>query len=148
MFLWKVAGRKYPSRHAVAYFRRWEDMSFLDFLQQHVHDYYINKSMQQIHGHNIFPVVQDQIRYGGETNPDAATWTTQPKTNPQSLLFFSILMNPQLSALSVEREDIIKRHAQMMWHDPSLSYCRCFCCSSLFSFFLELWWIVNCTSIW
>ena len=35
-------------------------------------------------------------------------------------------MNPQLSALSVEREDIIKGHAQMLWHDPSLSYCRCF----------------------
>ena len=52
---------KYPSRHAVAYFRKWEDMSFPDILQQHVHDYYRNKSMHQIYEHTIFPVVQDQI---------------------------------------------------------------------------------------
>ena len=38
-------------------------------LKEHVHDYYQNKSMQQIYGYNIFPVVQDQIRYDGETNP-------------------------------------------------------------------------------
>ena len=53
---------KYPCRPAMAYFRKWEDMSFMDFLQQHVHDYYRNKSMQQIYGYNIFPAVQDQIR--------------------------------------------------------------------------------------
>ena len=38
---------KYPCRHAMAYFRKWEDMSFPDILDQHVHDYYKNKSMQQ-----------------------------------------------------------------------------------------------------
>ena len=54
---------KYPCRNSMAYFRKWEDMSFLDILQQHVHDYYRNKSMQQIYGYNIFPLVQDQIRY-------------------------------------------------------------------------------------
>ena len=42
-------------------------MLFPDILQQHVHEY--NKSMQQIYEYNIFPVVQDQIRYDGETNP-------------------------------------------------------------------------------
>ena len=60
---------KYPCRHAVAYFRKWEDMSFPDIFQEHVHDYYRNKSMKQIYGYNIFPVLQDQIRYDGETNP-------------------------------------------------------------------------------
>ena len=52
---------KYPCRHAVGYFRKWEDMSIPDILQVHVHDYYRNKSMQQIYGCNIFPVVQDQV---------------------------------------------------------------------------------------
>ena len=60
---------KYPCRHAMAYLRKWEDMSFPDILDQHVHDYYKNKSMQQIYEYNVFPVVQDQIRYDGETNP-------------------------------------------------------------------------------
>ena len=50
-------------------------MLFPDILQQHVHDYYRNKSMQQIYGYNIFPVVQDQIRYDGKINPPAlGTW--------------------------------------------------------------------------
>ena len=141
MFLWKVVGIKYPCRHAV----------IPGFLQQHVHDYYMNKSMQQIHGHNIFPVVQDQIRYDGETIHQhwGCSNLDNPKQNKSTIIaVFLNPENPQLSALSVEREDTIKGHVQMMWHDPSLSYCRCFCCSSLFSFFLELWWIVNCTSIW
>ena len=60
---------KYPCRHAIAYFRKWEDMSFPDILQQHVHDYYRNKSMQQVYEHTIFCVVQDQIRYDGQTHP-------------------------------------------------------------------------------
>ena len=60
---------KYPCRHDVAYFRKWEHVSFPDILDQHVHDYYKNKSMQQIYECNVFPVVQDQIRYNGETNP-------------------------------------------------------------------------------
>ena len=29
---------KYPCRHAVGYIRKWEDMSFPDILDQHVHD--------------------------------------------------------------------------------------------------------------
>ena len=62
----------------MAYFRKWEDMSFQDILWEQVHDYYRNKSMQQIHGYNFSPVAQDQIRYDGETSP------TQPKTNLQS----------------------------------------------------------------
>ena len=60
---------KYPCRHAIAYIRKWEDMSFPDILKQHMHDYYRNKSMQQIYEHTIFPVVQDQIRYDGQTHP-------------------------------------------------------------------------------
>ena len=53
----------------MAYFRKWEDMSFPDILQQDVHDYYWNKIIQQIYEHNIFPIVQDQIRYERESNP-------------------------------------------------------------------------------
>ena len=60
---------KYPCNHAVAYLRKWEDMSFPAILDQHVHDYYKNKSMQQTYEYNVFPVVQDQLRYNGETNP-------------------------------------------------------------------------------
>ena len=30
---------KYPWRHAIAYIRKWEDMSFPDILKQHMHDY-------------------------------------------------------------------------------------------------------------
>ena len=60
---------KYPCRHAMAYFREWENMSFLDVLQVHVQDYYKDKSMQQIYACNIFPIVQDQIRYKSKTNP-------------------------------------------------------------------------------
>ena len=37
-------------------------MPFPDILQQHVLDYYRNKSMQQIYEYNIFPVVQDHNR--------------------------------------------------------------------------------------
>ena len=59
---------KYPCRYAMAYFKKGEDMSYPDILHLHVHDYYKNKSMQQIYGCVIFPVVQDQIRYNDETN--------------------------------------------------------------------------------
>ena len=86
---------KYPCRHSVASFRKWEDMSFPDILQQHVHDYNRNKSMQQIYGFNIFPVVQDQIRNDGETNPPTLGMQ-QPKLNESAIIaIFSILMNPQ-----------------------------------------------------
>ena len=45
-----------------------------------------------------------------------------PKQNEYAIIaVFLILMNPQLSALSVEGEDMIKGHAQMLWHNPSLS---------------------------
>ena len=73
---------KYPCSHAVAYFRKWEDLSFPHILQKHVHDYYRNKSMQQMYGYNIFSVVQDQIMYDGETNPSTLELQQpgQPKT--------------------------------------------------------------------
>ena len=107
---------KHPCRHAMAYFRKWEDMSFPGILDQHVHDYYKNKSMQQIYEYNVFPVVQDQTRYNGETNPPmvVARQPGSPKTkclwkqnhfiNPES---------PQSSVFSVEREDIIIGHVPM-----------------------------------
>ena len=36
---------KYPCRHAMAYFRKWEEIMFPDILQMLMHDYYKNKSM-------------------------------------------------------------------------------------------------------
>ena len=46
-------------------------------------------------------------------------WEYSTQDNPKLdkskiVAIFSILMNPQLSALSVEREDIIKGHAQIL----------------------------------
>ena len=73
--------------------------------------------MQQIYGCNVFPVVYDQIRYYGETNPPTlGIWLPgQPKTRKSAIRSnFLILMNPQSSALSVEREDMIKGHVQML----------------------------------
>ena len=128
MFSWKVAGiYMYPCRHAMAFFRKWKDMSFPDILQEHVHDYYGSKSMQQIYGYNIFPVVK--IRSGMMEKPIHQHWgcgnLDDPKVNESAIIVnFLILINPQLHALSVERGDIIKGCAQMLWHDPRLSYCR------------------------
>ena len=69
MFLWKMAGIQISMQACHGLLQEWEDMSLPDILPGHVHDYYRNKSMQQIYGCNIFPVVQDQIRCDGETNP-------------------------------------------------------------------------------
>ena len=94
---WQVF--KYPCRHAMAYFRKWEDMSFPDTLDQHVHDHYKNKSMQQIYEYNVFPVVQDQIRYDGETNPPlvVARQPGHPKT--KCLWKWSHFLNPEESPI-------------------------------------------------
>ena len=81
-------------------------VSFPDLLQERVHGYYRNKCMQQIYGNNIFPIVQDQIRYDGETIIQCWEYSSQddPKLNKSAFVaIFLILMNPQLSALSVER---------------------------------------------
>ena len=70
--------------------------------------------MQQIYGYNIFQLykirsdmMEKQIhQHWGQGNLD------NPKQNvSRSLPISSILMNPQLSALSVERLDIIEAHA-------------------------------------
>ena len=121
---------KYPCSHAVVYFRRWEDMSFLDIIQQHVHDYYRNKSMQQRiwiqHFFQLYKIRSDMMekqihQHWGQGNLD------DPEQNISGSIAISlILMNLQLSALSVERLDIIGGLAQMLWHDLSLSYCKCF----------------------
>ena len=62
-----------------AYFRKMGRYCHSQIFSQttSVHDYYKNKNMQQIYGYNIFPVVQDQIRYDGETNP-STLWMWQP----------------------------------------------------------------------
>ena len=107
---------KFPCRHAVAYLRKWEDMSFPAILDQHVHDYYKNKSMQQIYEYNVFPVVQDQIRYNGETNSPsvvARQWIIRKQNISRSRVISSTQKSPQSSSLSVEREDIIVEHVPM-----------------------------------
>ena len=61
-------------------------------------------------------MMEKQIhQHWGHSNLD------DPKQNDSTRVAISlILMNPQLNALSVEREDIIEGYAQMLWHDPSL----------------------------
>ena len=129
MFLWKVEEYKYPCRHAMAYFRIWEDMSFPGILQQHVHDYYRTKEWNRYMDttfSQLYKIRSDMMethihQHWGHGNLD------DPKQNNNtSIAISSIMMSPQLSALSVEREDVIEGHAQMLWHDLSLSYCKCF----------------------
>ena len=111
---------KYPCRHAVAYFRKWEDMSFPALLENHVHDYYKNKNMQQIYEYNVFPVVQDQIRYDGQTNPltvGARQLGHRKQNVSRSVVILLTQKSPQSSAHSVEREDIIIEHVSMCHHD-------------------------------
>ena len=72
--------------------------------------------MQQIYEYNVFPVVQDQIRYDGETNPPkvVARQLGCPKTKCLWNQSFSLTQkSPQSSALSVEREDKTIEHAPM-----------------------------------
>ena len=90
---------KYPCRHVMAYFRKWEDMSFPDILHKQVHEYYKNRSMQQIYEYNVFPVVQDQIRYDGETNLPmvGARQSGCPKT--KCLQKWSHFIDPDESAI-------------------------------------------------
>ena len=95
-------------------------MSFPDILDQHVHDYYKNKSMQQIYEYNVFSVVQDQIRHIGETNPPtvvARQLGHQKQNVSGSGVISSTQKSPQSSALSVEREDIIIECVPMCHHD-------------------------------
>ena len=90
----------------MAYFWKWQNMSFPDILQDHVHDYYWNKCMQQIRSDMMEKPIH---QHWGCSNLD------YPKLNKSAIIAgFLILMNSQLSALSVEREDIIKGHAQML----------------------------------
>ena len=73
--------------------------------------------MQHIYGCNIFLVVQNQIRYSGEPTPQCWEYSNQdnPKLNKSEIIAISlILMNPQSSAIFVEREDIIEGHAHML----------------------------------
>ena len=73
---------EYPCSHAVTYLRIWEDMSFPDILQQHVHDYHRNKSMQQIYGYNTFllqKIRSDMMKKQSHQHWGQATWMTQNK---------------------------------------------------------------------
>ena len=74
-------------------------MSFPAILDQHVHDYYKNKSMKQIYEYNVFPVVQDQIRYNGETNPPTVAARQPGHLKTKGLWKQSCFINPEESAI-------------------------------------------------
>ena len=69
MFLWKVAGIQVSLQACHGLLQEMGRYVIPRYSPGNVHDYYRNKSMQQIYGYNIFPEVQDQIRYDGKTNP-------------------------------------------------------------------------------
>ena len=60
----------------MAYFWKWEGMSFPRILQQHVDHYYRFRSLQIIYENNIFPIIQDRIQYDCQTKPPQV-WTKQ-----------------------------------------------------------------------
>ena len=66
-------------------------MAFPAILEKHVHDYHKNKSMQQIYEYNVFPVVQDQIRYNGQANHPYSwgktTWSSKNTTSLEAKSF-------------------------------------------------------------
>ena len=100
-------------------------MSFLDILQQHVHEYYRNKSMQQIYMNITFSQFY-KIRSDMMEIPIHQCWgqdnLDDQKQNITGSIAISLTQtNLQLSVLSVEKQDIIIGHAQMLC-PVSLSY--------------------------
>ena len=61
----------YPCSHAMAYFCKWEELSFPQFLKDHVHPYYNYKRMQQIFKNNIFPGERSNLTCHS-TNPPSS----------------------------------------------------------------------------
>ena len=66
---------------------------------------------------------------GGQGNLD-----DQKQNVSGSMSISLMLMNPQLSVLSVEMEDINIGHAQMLHHDLRISYSKCFMLFFIFPF--------------
>ena len=81
--------------------------------------------MQQIYKYNIFQLYK--IRYDMMEKPIHQCWgqdnlDNQNQNISESIAISSTLTNPQLSVLSVERQDIIVGHTQMSCQDQSLTY--------------------------
>ena len=60
---------QYPCRHALAYFRLWEERAFSWILENEVNDLWRYKTLKRLYGPNLFPVVMSSVRGDGETQP-------------------------------------------------------------------------------
>ena len=60
---------KYPCCHAIAYLHKWKNLTFPDILNNHVDQYYKMIHMKGIYKYNMNFVIQDSIRFDGETKP-------------------------------------------------------------------------------
>ena len=59
----------YPCRHALAYFRLGEEKTFQWILENEVSDLWRYKTLKQLYGPNLFPVVMSSVRGDGVTQP-------------------------------------------------------------------------------
>ena len=60
---------KFPCRHGVAYFSKWEQLDVAAILRDHVHYYFRYKALHGLYRPNICPVITDSLEYDGETLP-------------------------------------------------------------------------------
>ena len=60
---------RFPCRHAVAYFRHWEKMSFEDIVSTKTHYYYSFKALKKLYEPCIAPVVTDLLINDNKTKP-------------------------------------------------------------------------------
>ena len=60
---------QYPCRHALAWFRLWQERNFQWILDNEVADIWRFKTLKQLYQPNLFPVVMDSVRADGVTLP-------------------------------------------------------------------------------
>ena len=60
---------KFAPMHVDAYFRLWEEKTFSWILDNEVVDLWRYKTLKQLHGPNLFPVVMSSVRGDGLTQP-------------------------------------------------------------------------------
>ena len=72
---------RYPCRHGMAYFRKWEEREFKWILDNKVHFFYKYECLQALYKPNLVPVITESIRYDGVTLPPQPERSTgHPKT--------------------------------------------------------------------
>ena len=72
---------RYPCRHGMAYFWKWEEQEFKWVLDNKVHYFYKYECLQALYKPNLLPVITESIRYDGITLPPIPERTTgRPKT--------------------------------------------------------------------